>query len=200
MKTRLLWLALLGLPLVTACQTTSSAFASSAPSEEEMMAAWGAFATPGPAHAKLAPHVGRWNLTVRMFMAPGDPPMESAATSEAQWVMDGRYVEETVEGSFMGAPFHGHGLTGYDNMKQCYVGTWIDNQGTGIAHSTGHYDEARKTFTFTMKMPDPMAGREVNQRMVERWIDDDHFVVQSFNAGPDGKEYMSMELEYSRAR
>lgn len=197
MKTRMLWLALLGLPLVTACQLVSS---SAEPSEAEMMEAWSAFATPGSDHARLAPHIGRWNLIVRMYMAPGAPPEESTATSEARWVMDGRYVQEVVEGSFMGAPFQGQGLTGYDNLKKCYVGTWVDNQGTGIATSTGHYDAKARTFTFTMKMPDPMAGREVTQRMVERWVDDDHFVVQSFHEGPDGKEYMGMELEYARAR
>jgi hypothetical protein len=190
-------LSLVSLALLAACQATTP---SAPPSEEAMMEAMVAFATPGPAHARLGTHVGRWNAAVRMYMAPGQPPEESAAQSEVRWIMDGRYIEETVESTFMGQPFQGRGVTGYDNMKGCYVGFWIDTMGTSIAHSTGHYDEPTRTFTFTMKMPDPVAGREVTQRMTERWIDDDHFVVQSFNAGPDGKELLGMEIDYTRVR
>jgi hypothetical protein len=36
--------------------------------------------------------------------------------------------------------------------------------------------------------------------MVERWIDDDHWVFESYGPGPDGKAFLNMQIEYARAR
>ncbi len=171
------------------------------PSEEQMMASWMAFATPGEAHKALAPRVGNWNMKVRMFMSPDAPPSESTGTSTMQWVMDGRYIQDTTTGEFNGQPFHGSGLTGYDNMKKAYVNTWIDNMGTAILVSEGSYDPRTKTFTYTGTMPDAMVANDyVEARTVETWKDDDHFVLRSYGPGPDGEEALAMEIEYTRAR
>ena len=171
------------------------------PSEQEMMQRWMTFATPGKAHEALAPRVGSWNVKVRMFMTPGAPPDESMGTSSQQWVMDGRYIQDTTTGSFQGQPFHGLGLTGYDNMKQIYVTTWIDNMGTGIINGEGRYDSGKRTFEYTAMMPDAMVAQAyVPSRSTETWSDNDHFVVRNWAPGPDGKDFVNMELEYSRAR
>jgi len=171
------------------------------PSEQEMMERMAAFATPGKAHEVLGPKVGTWNVKVRMFMAPGAPPQETTGSSSMQWVMDGRYIQDTTTGTFNGQPFHGLGLTGYDNLKKAYVGSWIDNMGTSIISSEGHYDEKTRTFHYTAMMPDAVVAQAyVPSRSTETWSDNDHFVVRSFSPGPDGKEYMNMELEYARMR
>ena len=34
-------------------------------------------------------------------------------------------------------------------MKKKFVGSWVDNMGTGIMFSEGTYDPATKTFTYT---------------------------------------------------
>jgi len=193
----------IALPLLAvlgaSCHSTGRAGAP--PSEQEMMQRWTAFATPGKAHEALAPHVGNWNVKVRMFMAPGAPPDESMGTSTMQWVMDGRYIQDTTTGTFNGQPFHGFGLSGYDNMKQVYVTTWIDNMGTGIIHGEGRYDARTKTFEFTAMMPDAMVAQTyVPSRSTETWSDADHYVVRNWSPGPDGKEFINMELEYSRAK
>jgi len=196
----LLRTALLLVPLASACQSTSSG-GGGEPDMDAMMARWAEFMTPGEAHARLAPKVGTWNMKVRMYMSPDMPPDESTATSTVQWVMDGRYLQDTTLGTFNGETFHGLGLMGYDNLKKVYVGTWIDNFGTAILVSEGRYDAATKTYTFHSKSPDLMyANAYVPTRATERWIDADHWVMQSFAPGPDGKEFMGMEIEYARVR
>jgi hypothetical protein len=70
---------------------------------------------------------------------------------------------------------------------------------TAIYYSEGTYDAATRTFTFTGESPDLMAGEYVESRWVETWTDDDHFVSQGYKPGPDGEEFLEMELRYTRA-
>jgi hypothetical protein len=193
---RLLALSLCLATLGASCSSTRPAA-----TQDEVMQRWTEFMTPGAGHAHLAPHVGNWSLLVRMIASPGAEAQESKGTSTVQWILDGRYIQDTTTGEFQGQPFHGQGLTGFDNLKNVYTSTWVDNLGTGILVSEGTYDEATRTFHYASSMPDLMyANAYVPSRSTERWIDGDHFVVQSFTPGADGKEFMSMELQYSRAR
>src|SRR5262245_35226465 len=158
------------------------------------------FATPGPAHKVLEARVGKWNAQVKLWMEPGSQPKSETGTSEVKGILDGRFLEDTFKGTFMGAPFQGRGLTGYDNIKKKYIGSWIDTAGTGIMHSEGSYDAASKTFTYTSESPDCMAGKYVKSRSIDKLVDADHWTMQMYSAGPDGKEYMSMEIAYTRAK
>src|ERR1043165_7932011 len=121
---------------------TSALFAdepkkSEADMQKAMMEAWMKASTPGDAHKKLDNMVGTWDVTVKSWMAPGEPPMESTGTAMNQWVLGGRWMEEKFTGSFMGMPFQGIGYTGYDNIKKQYVGTWMDNMTTAMMGSRG---------------------------------------------------------------
>ncbi len=203
MKTKRIWLAsLLLLPLgaAVAYSQEKKAAQASSPSDDPLMMKMKEFGTPGPAHKVLDALVGKWSIKFKFTPAPGAPPMESVGTSEAKWIMDGRYVEETTEGTFGGEPLHGRGLTGYDNMKKRYVSTWIDNMGTGIMLSEGVHDAASKIFSWTGDSPDVLAGKYVKARMVSKMVDADHFIWQMFTPGPDGKEFMSGEGQYTRAK
>ena len=77
------------------------------PEQKAMMDAWMKFATPGDAHKALDSMTGNWDAKVTLWEAPGAQPHTSTATSEAHWVLGNRYVEETVNGTFMGMPFQG---------------------------------------------------------------------------------------------
>src|SRR5262245_26127159 len=90
-----------------------AAFARQDPKEMEKMMA---FMTPGEHHKVLDFKVGKWTCKASMFMAPGMPPMESELKSETKWIMGGRYLHDSVSGSFMGMPFEGMGVSGYDNL------------------------------------------------------------------------------------
>ena len=133
---------------------TKAAAPAGMPSQEEMMKAWMAAATPGEAHKKLEPVVGSFTVQTKMWMDPSKPPEETAGTSENKWVLGGRFVEQQVEGTAMGQPFSGIGYTGYDNYKKKYVGTWTDSMGTMIMTSTGTADASGKKITFWSTMDD----------------------------------------------
>lgn len=167
--------------------------------DDPMMAKWMEFATPGDAHKLLATMVGKWNLKVKMF-EPNKPPTEEPATSESKMILGGRYLEDHTRGTFMGQPFEGQGITGYDNLKKKYCGTWVDNFGTGIMPLEGTYDASTKTFTYASESPDVMTGKYTKSRMVDKITDNDHWTMQMFGNGPDGKEMMMMEIDYTRAK
>lgn len=131
------------------------------PDEAEMMKKWEAAATPGPNHKALEPLIGEWDLVTRFWMAgPDGPVMESKGTAKAHWILENRFVHEEVNGEMMGRPFHGMGVTGYDNLKKKYVSVWIDNAGTAISTSEGTADAGGKSFTLTGKMDDAMTGEK----------------------------------------
>ena len=167
------------------------------------MDAWMAFATPGPAHAQLAKKEGKWTLHGKMWMAPGSEPEEFDGTSTFKMIMDGHFLLEVIEGSevdpMTGMIFKGSAWIGYDNLTKQIVTVWIDNMGTGITRYTGTPNADWSVCNFTGEHPDFFTGKYKTIRSVERKISDNQVVHTLYDKGPDGKEYVSMELTYTRA-
>jgi hypothetical protein len=161
---------------------------------------WAAFATPNEHHKVLEAKIGKWNDTLRFWIDANSPPDESKCTSEFAWAMDGRYLTDHTSGTTPTGPFEGMGCSGYDNLKNKYVSVWIDNTGTGIMYFEGTYDAKTKTFTYASETPDVEAGKYVKNRWMEKWVSPDKFVVESFVAGKDGKEFKCFEVTYERAK
>lgn len=194
-----LWVAL---ALVVVC---TSLFAQTqqqkmSPEEQKAMEAWQKFMTPGDAHKALNATVGTFDAKVTMWMQPGAPPQVSNATCVGTWVLGNRYVEEQVTGTFMGQPFQGIGYTGYDNGKKQYVGTWIDNFGTGVMTSTGSSADNGKTFNFKSVTTDPMTGKDMPGEMRMTITDADHHTAEMWGPAPDGKMFKMMQIEYTRKK
>lgn len=168
-----------------------------APNEKEMMEKYMKAATPGPEHAELAKMAGKWNLEVSMFMAPGAPAQKSKATATYTSVMGGRFLQQEVKGDMNGQPFEGMGLEGYDNVTKQYFASWVDNMGTGAMMTKGKC--ANKKCTMHGKVPDAVAGKEVNIQETITQTDDNHFTFVMWGPGPDGKLFKTLEIAYTRA-
>lgn len=170
------------------------------PEEQKAMEAWQKYMTPGEAHKSLNSLVGTFDAKVSMWMQPGAPAQVSTATCVSTWVLGNRYVQETVSGTFMGMPFQGIGYTGYDNWKKQYVGTWIDNFGTGVMMSTGTSADNGKTYTFKSTGTDPMTGKDMPSESRMTVTDADHHTLEMWGPAPDGKMFKTMQIEYSRKK
>lgn len=168
--------------------------------EKAMMAAWQKYMTPGDAHKLLGSMVGTFDTKVSSWMAPGAPPMVSTGVSQNQWVLGGRYLQENFSGTFMGQPFQGIGYTGYDNAKKQYFGTWMDNMSTGVMTSTGGTADNGKTWKFNSTMTDPMTGKDTAGQTVVTVPDADHHTMEMWGAGPDGKTFKMMQIDYTRKK
>lgn len=178
------------------------AFGQSARAQEmtpEMMETWAKYSNPGEHHQHFHEMVGNWTHNVTMWMAPGAPPMESAATSTSRLSMDGRWLEETFSGSMWGMPFEGQNLLGYDNFREEYVSIWRDNLSTAPMISRGTYDAATKTLTLTASVDDVMSGaRDVPVRQVITSPDATHSTMEMYMPGPDGNEFLTMRIESTK--
>lgn len=169
------------------------------PEMKAMMDAWMKYMTPGESHKMLDGMTGTWDTKVTSWMMPGQPPIVSSGVSETTWILGGRYIQEKASGQFMGQPFNGIGTTGYDNAKKQYVGSWIDNMGTGMMMQTGSTTDG-KTWTFKGTETDPMTGKDTASEMKITVADKDHYTTEMFGPGPDGKMYKMMEINYTRKK
>jgi uncharacterized protein DUF1579 len=168
--------------------------------EKAMMDAMMKAATPGEPHKKLEPFVGNWNVSTKMWAAPGAPATEGTGSASARWVLGGRYIEQQFNGNFMGMPFSGLGYTGYDNVKKQYVGTWMDSFSTGVMFSAGAADSSGKVMAFASTMEDPATGKSVRMDEKITILDNDKHIMEMWMPGPDGKAYKMMELTYTRKK
>ena len=168
-----------------------------APSQEEMMAMWQKAMSPSLGHARLAPMVGTWKAKTTFVMEPGAPAQVSDGTSVHRMVLGGRYLEQHYRGTSMGMPFEGIGFTGYDNVKQRYVGSWIDSFGTGMMTSFGVGDPTDERIDSVAEGTDP-TGNKVVFDTIFRIQNHEHHSFEMWTKGPDGKKYRVMLIEYER--
>ena len=155
---------------------------------------------PGEHHAHIKMLAGNFDYTIKMWMDPTQPPQESTGKRSAEMILGGRYLTEKYTGTFMGMPFEGYGTLAYDNMQKKYVGTWIDNMGTGIMISSGQCNAKDMTWTMSGEMADPMTGEMVMTRSVTKLVDPDHIMMEMYAPGADGKEMKTMEIMATRTK
>ncbi len=168
------------------------------PAAMEQMKKYG---SPGENHKVLEPFAGKWTHTVRSWMKPGDPPQESLGTSENTWIFGGRFLKQEAHGNWNNQPFQGLGYTGYDNLRGDYQSVWMDNMMTGMMRAAGAYDAGSKTITQSGTFSCPMTG-EKEKWFRSEWkvIDNDNHTYTWYDKGPDGKEFKSMEITYTRIK
>lgn len=163
--------------------------------QQQMMDMMQKMAAPGPQHDILKSMEGHWKAAVKQWMGPGEPVVSQAECDE-HMVLGGRYLLESVKGTFMNMPFEGQGITGYDNMQKTFVMNWIDNMGTGMMNGTGAMDDAGKVLTITGTTPG-MDGKPTPYRMVTTITDANSHKVEMFSMMGD-KEMKMMEIDYTR--
>lgn len=167
-------------------------------SQNDEMQKWMEYMTPGDMHKMLAKGVGNWKAKSTFWMSPGGEPTNSEATSTSEMIMGGRYLMSKMKGNMMGMPFEGMAIEGYDNAAKLFISTWIDNMGTGIMFMTGKWDETAKQISYTGKMMDPISANWVDVRQVVTYVSDTQVKMEMYGPGPDGKEYKTMDLNFTK--
>jgi len=199
---------LLSLSIAAACLCAAVAFAdhhegksegtAGGMSPEQIQEYMAKVAVPGPEHKYFDYFIGDWTFDNTMYM--GDEPMTSKGSATWGWKLGGRYVESTYTGDFMGQPFTGWGVDGYDRANQSYFSLWFDTAGTGYMAGHGVLSKDGKTLTTSGTMMDPMVGAEVAHRSVTTIVDKDHFTFVMFQTMPGQEETKAMEMNYTRAK
>ena len=78
----------------------------------EEMQAYVEAGTPGEHHKYLSSLAGQWDGLFKIYMEPGQDPMISRGTVTREWILDGRFLQETVEATSDWGTFTGMGIIG----------------------------------------------------------------------------------------
>jgi hypothetical protein len=167
--------------------------------QKAAMEAWQKASTPGPQHQKLADMAGTWDVTIKSFEGGGEPQV-SKGKAMRKMIFGGRYLHEDYKGTYMGQPFDGMGLTGFDNVLKQFTTVWIDSMSTGVGVGTGEMDSEGKVLKTSVTYSDPMTGKATTMRQVLKMESKDLETFEMYGPGPDGKEVKMMEMTYKRVK
>jgi Protein of unknown function (DUF1579) len=175
------------------------AFAAETPNTMQMPPEVAKRIQPSDNHKILNDMAGTWDYKAKFWMDPKGKPEEGTGTSESTLILGGRYLQQDIKGTAMGQPFTGRGTMGFDNVREEYQSTWVDDMSTGQMISTGKYNPKTKTLEYTGTAADPFTGNK-NQwyrTTVKMTSKNEHF-MEMFTKGADGKEFKTMEMKYKR--
>lgn len=156
--------------------------------------------TPGPHHTPLKTLEGDWTGFVRITMAPGAEPMQMPATIHREWIMNGRYIKETVKSETPDGPFEGMSIIGYDNIDGVYQSMWIDNMSTGITTESGAYNREKQAFHFYGSHRDVVSGRLVMGDATIDVTNPNRHVMTGNEIGPDGAPFQNFYGVFERVK
>jgi len=153
---------------------------------------------PGEMHKMMSLWNGTWIGEVTMWIAPDAQPVKSNAIVVNKMVLGNRYQQSSFKGTYQGKPFEGIGTLAYDNSRKLFLSTWIDNTSTGMMTAEGPWDPASKSITFKGTMSDPATGKLLDTKEIFKPIDNNYQVMEMYAIAPDGKEFKTMEIKYTR--
>jgi Protein of unknown function (DUF1579) len=143
--------------------------------------------------------VGNWDATIESTGRDGKPVINAAKATVK--LIGARWLITDFEGTFLGAPFIGHEVLGYDPVDKKYVLNWVDGMATSFATGEGHYDPRTKTLTLAVSGRDGSKGTMATWRQVDVWKDADHHDWTLRVISPmDGREQIQMTIRYSRRK
>ncbi len=154
---------------------------------------------PGPEHALLKQSEGTWEAAIEAMWPLNAAPSVSKGVETSSVSMGGMWLVTDYKGDFMGQPFQGHGVMGYDPVKKKYVATWVDSTSPGLNVSESTYDPVKKTMTGWMEGTD-MQGKPSKMKAVTEFKDENTRVFTMYTTGADGKEVPAMRINYKRRK
>jgi hypothetical protein len=155
---------------------------------------------PGKFHENLKDFVGTWIATAKMWMEPGAPPVVSKGQATFKLIFDGRFLYGDFVSEFMGQPFKGINIMGYDNAKKEFFSIWLDNSNTGLLSSTGDYDLETKKYHFFAETIDPVSNQMLKLREEAYFTSKDEYISVTWAKSEDGVEFKNMEMKYTRVK
>lgn len=183
---------------VAAASTTTPSTTKVETDSASTQQAWVAYTQPGEMHKMISSWNGTWSGEVTMWETASAQPVKSNASITNKMVLGGRYQQSSFKGSYQGKPFEGISTLAYDNSRKLFLSSWIDNMGTGIMSAEGPWDPASKSITLRGTMTDPVTGKLLDTKEIFKPIDNNYQVMEMYASGPDGKEFKTMEIKYTR--
>ncbi|MDG3002793.1 DUF1579 domain-containing protein [Paludisphaera mucosa] len=156
---------------------------------------------PTAEHVELAKEVGTWDAEVKIWLrGPEAPPDVSKGVEEISLMPGGLWLLSKFDGKMNGAPFSGHGISGYDPSKKKFIDVWVDSSDPHMMVLEGTYDEKTKTLTSLGKSTDPRtkAPYDVKTETVLKGEDEREFTFFIKSDETQGQYYKLLQMTYKR--
>lgn len=170
----------------------------SEPGETDIAKALDNAMEPGEAQKKLDFMVGEFDVKIRTWVDPEQPPIESKAVAVATWVLGDRFIQQMLSGHVMGEPWSGIGYAGYDNVLKQYQATFMDTGGTGMEWFVGSIASDGGSAKLTATIPDEVTGEPTTVEMRLKIAPGGDHVTELWEEDPTGKMVRIMELQYHK--
>ncbi len=191
-STRLLIAGLL-LPLAT---LTAAASLGVLPEQDDADAAAMQMPQPTEAHKRMLEGVGVWKGVMKASY-PGMPPMSSEVTETVE-ALGAFHTVTDYHAEFMGVPYLGHGIMGFDEAKGEAFGTWTDNMSPHTSFMRGTVKTEGDTTTIEMRYEAPApTGEMLPHRNVSVHTKDAYRMT--FFMGEGDAEVQTMTLDLTRS-
>jgi len=209
----------IALVFCASCASTSEAPAAPAPVTQELaaepdvapevtpeLAAAIDTAKAGPEHELLAELAGEWTIQMKMWMAPGAPPLSHTAQATNEMLLGGRFLQTRTSGEMkfggMSIPVESIGMMGFDRRNGVYTSVGFDTMGTYYVTSSGPLDAETGLITMSGSDHDKQTGITQTYKFVMRVVDEDHYVIDLYFTNPEmthgQDEFHLVEMGYSR--
>ena len=171
------------------------------PAQQAAMEAMQRLGGPSEGHKALEPLAGAWTYTAQWWISPEGSPQSMTGTAINTVIFGGRFLKQEIRGDIQEGqpPFEGFGFTGYDNIRKEYQTVWFDNMNTSMMRGAGQFDAETKTLTDEGDFSCPITG-ESHRWYRTAWavVDQDHTTYESYSRTPEGGEFKSLEIHYTR--
>jgi hypothetical protein len=165
------------------------------PRPDDLVKALAEAGQPGPEHKKLQPFVGDWTFTLRLWTDPSQSPAELKGPIERKWIMDGRFVQETVKGECAktGKTFEGLGLWGYDKAQKKFTSVKACGLCGTISSGLNTCNASGNKFECTTEECCPVSGEKITGRD-EVIIESNDKIVTNVYKNVNGKEVKAIQI------
>jgi uncharacterized protein DUF1579 len=182
----------------------------SASSARETLPDWFRRGMPGPGQAAIEPLIGTWRVHKEVYATLGRSPDEPPIVSDdlicrRSWIGDGRFIEDTTEGTVMGMRYWRRGWLGYSNMDSRYEWVTVDAINATMMTYRGKPGAGPTTpismtgaFTDQGVSGAQNVGKSVGMRTVIRIESDVRHIVELYFTPPGGKEVLADRSTYTR--
>jgi hypothetical protein len=154
---------------------------------------------PGSGQKLMEQMVGNWDV-VKTISPPGRDPMKTKGTCRQSMMHDGRFLrsEFTFEEKD-GTKSTGLGVLGFDPKTETFTSVWTDSRSTrmSLRQSQDKFDgKAIVLYGRTLEN----GGTDAHRSHTHAALEDEGktLVHRQFIAGPDGKDWVIMELRLTR--
>ena len=154
---------------------------------------------PGPQHELLKNFEGNFEAAVQFWMQPGAEPMASEGKMQSRWILGNRFLAQHYASDFMGMPFEGRGMFGFNNVDGRFEGVWADTMSTGMMTEAGSYDAGSKTFTMIGRVTNPETKKVMKKKTVISLTGPNQHTMSMHFCEDGAAEYWKcMEIAYTR--